>query len=150
MNTAEAIADARRTNQLVEVGNLTPALAKCSQIVRGDIRENFNRRGAPDGGAWPPRKPWPGDDGHPLLEDTGYLRAAAQGTGPGGFGELAPREVTIGIDMTVDMGGIAAAAAHNFGNPDTNLPQREFFAATEEGLDRCADEIGDATMDMLE
>jgi hypothetical protein len=47
------------------------------------------------------------------------------------------------------MGGIPGAGVHNFGGGPYNLPQREFYAATEAGLDECAEVIGDATYALL-
>lgn len=147
MTNAEAIADLRNTTQIVNNGNLAPALAKCKDIVRRDIKQNFATSSAPDGAGWPPRKHI--GDGHPLLIDTGFLQAAALGLGPGGFDELERREVTIGNDKTVELGGIPGAGVHNFGGGRFNLPAREFFAATEAGLDECAEVIGDATYQQL-
>lgn len=151
MTPAEAIADLREITNIVNRGNLAPALEKCKDIVRRDIKQNFASSSAPDGAGWPPRKHI--GDGHPLLIDTGFLQAAALGLGPGGFDEIQAtgpaREMTIGIDKSVEMGGIPAAGVHNFGGGPQNMPEREFYAATEDGLDECADVIGDATYALL-
>ena len=119
--------------------DLTRPLGECREAVRESIRENFANQSAPDGTGWQPRKPNPDDDGHPLLDDTGFLKAAALGLGPGGFDDLSSKEMQIGIDKSVDLGGIPGAQAHDRGNPSTNLPQREFFAPSSEGLDQCGE-----------
>lgn len=149
MTPQQAIADARSLAGILARGNFAAPLKTCREIVRGDIKGNFDGTSAPDGGAWPPRKPRKGDDGHPLLNDTGFLKAAALGLGPGGFEELSGREMSIGIDTDVDLGGIPGANAHDHGYPPNNLPERHFFAATEAGLDECAEVIGDAGLEKL-
>jgi len=146
---AEAIADARSMSATLARGNFAAPLRECKELVRGSIKGNFDGTTAPDGGAWPARKPRPGDDGHPLLNDTGFLKAAALGLGPGGFEELGGREMSIGIDTGVEMGGIPGANAHDHGYPDRNLPERHFFAATEVVLDECGEVIGDAGYEKL-
>jgi hypothetical protein len=73
----EAIADARSLGLILAAGNFAAPLRECKDLVRGSIKGNFDSATAPDGGAWPARKPRPGDDGHPLLDDTGFLKAAA-------------------------------------------------------------------------
>ena len=144
MTPAEAIADVRSIPVTLATVNLTAPLMKCREIVRREIAENFASQSAPGGVPWLPRKPRPDDDGHPLLDDTGFLKAAALGLGPGGFDDVQDREMVIGIDKGVRLGGIPAAQAHDRGNPDTNLPQRHFYASGEEGLAECGEVIGDA------
>ncbi len=149
MTPAQAIADARAMGAILAAGNFAEPLKVCRGIVRDSIKGNFDGTSAPDGGAWPPRKPRAGDDGHPLLDDTGFLKAAALGLGPGGFDELDARSMSIGIDTTVDEGGIPGANAHDLGDPSHNLPERHFFAATETALDECQEVLGDAGHEKL-
>lgn len=147
MTPAEAIADLRVLNGILRTGSFAVPLKECREIVRGDVRKNFESESAPDGAAWPKRKPNPHDDGHPLLDDTGFLKAAALGVGPGGFDDVNNRRLDIGIDKSVDLGGIIAADVHDLGLE--NMPERHFFAATEEGLDRCGEVIGDYGLEKL-
>jgi hypothetical protein len=147
MTPAEAAADARSLAKILAQGNFAAPLRKCRQEVRASIYKNFDTATAPDGGAWAPRKPRKGDDGHPLLKDTLSLLAAATGQGPGAFEELSGREMSIGIDTTVDEGGIPFADVHDRGLG--NMPERHFFAATEESLDTCGEIIGDAGLEKL-
>lgn len=143
MTPEEAIAEVRSIPEKLRGVDLTRPLGECRDVVREGIRENFANQSGPDGSAWPPRKPDPNDDGHPLLDDTGFLKAAALGLGPGGFDDLSSKEMQIGIDKSVDLGGIPGAQAHDRGNPSTNLPQREFFNPSAERLDECGEILGD-------
>ena len=143
MTPDEAIQFVRDIPRNLGAVDLTRPLGECREAVRESIRQNFANQSAPDGTAWQPRKPNPDDDGHPLLDDTGFLKAAALGLGPGGFDDLSAKEMSIGIDKSVDLGGIPGAQAHDRGNPSTNLPQREFFAPSSEGLDQCGEILAD-------
>jgi hypothetical protein len=144
---AQASADARSLAKIIAGGNFAAPLKECREVVRGDIKGSFDSESAPDGGAWPKRKPWPGDDGHPLLNDTGFLKAAALGQGPGSFEDLDGRSMSIGIDTSVDEGGIPFADIHDRGS--SRMPERHFYAATEAGLDKCGEIIGDAGLEKL-
>ena len=139
MTPDEAIQFVREIPRNLGAVDLTRPLGECREAVRESIRENFANQSAPDGTAWQPRKPNPDDDGHPLLDDTGFLKAAALGLGPGGFDDLSSKEMQIGIDKSVNLGGIPGAQAHDRGNPSTNLPQREFFNPSAERLDECGE-----------
>ena len=143
MTPDEAIQFVREIPRNLGAVDLTRPLGDCREVVRSSIRENFANQSAPDGSAWQPRKPNPDDDGHPLLDDTGFLKAAALGLGPGGFDDLSSKEMSIGIDKSVDLGGIPGAQAHDRGNPSTNLPQREFFSPNSEALDHCGEVLAD-------
>ena len=149
MTPAQASADARSLAKILAGGNFAAPLKECREVVRGDIKGNFESESAPDGGAWPKRKPNKYDDGHPLLNDTGFLKAAALGQGAGSFEDLDGRSMSIGIDPSVDLGGIPGANAHDHGFPERNLPERHFYAATEAGLDKCGEIIGDAGLEKL-
>lgn len=135
--------------QALASAQVPQAMEKSAKVIRESIASNFDQQRAPDGGAWQPRKPRPGDDGHPLLRETGALLAAATGSGSGAITEISGREMTIGIDTGVDLGGIPGAAAHHFGYPPRNLPQREFYAATEEKLNQVGDIIGDSVFEKI-
>jgi len=143
----EAIADARSLGLILAKGSFAAPLRECRGLVRGSIKGNFDSATAPDGAAWPARKPRPDDDGHPLLDDTGFLKAAALGLGPGGFDDVGSREMLIGIDTTVEEGGIPFADVHDLGLG--KMPERHFFAATEAALDECGEVIGDAGLEKL-
>ena len=143
MTPDEAIAEVRAIPGKLGSVNLAEPLTRCRDVVREGIRDNFDAQSAPDGSAWQPRKPNPHDDGHPLLDDTGFLKAAALGLGPGGFDDVQSREMTIGIDKSVDLGGIPGAEAHNEGDPSRNLPQRKFYEPNAERLDECGEILGD-------
>lgn len=143
MTPDEAIQFVRDIPRNLGAVDLTRPLGDCRDVVRDSIRENFANQSGPDGAAWQPRKPNPDDDGHPLLDDTGFLKAAALGLGPGGFDDLSSKEMSIGIDKSVDLGGIPGAQAHDRGNPSTNLPQRHFFAPNSEALDQCGEVLAD-------
>ena len=143
MTPDEAIQFVREIPRNLGAVDLTRPLGDCREVVRSSIRENFANQSAPDGSAWQPRKPNPDDDGHPLLDDTGFLKAAALGLGPGGFDDLSSKAMSIGIDKSVDLGGIPGAQAHDRGNPSTNLPQRHFFAPNSEALDQCGEVLAD-------
>lgn len=149
MTPDEAIADVLSIPAKLAAVDLTAPLTQCRDAVREDISQNFAEQRGPDGSPWAPRKPNPHDDGHPLLDDTGFLKAAALGVGPGGFDEISSREMTIGIDKSVDLGGIPGAQAHDRGNPESNLPQRHFYAPRSEGLDRCENIIADHVAEVL-
>lgn len=147
MTPDEAIDDLRAVLNVVNRVPLVDELTGCRDAVYGDVRQNFESRSAPDGGPWPPRKPRPDDDGHPLLEDTGFLRAAATGQGPGAINDVQARELVVGVDDTVELGGIPGAAVHNYGYG--NIPERHFMAAREETLDRCGEIIGDGVLERI-
>lgn len=149
MTPQAAIADARSIAGQLRAMPLGGALRDCVVVVRKSIEGNFDNASEPDGPSWPPRKPQKDDDGHPLLDDTGFLKAAALGVGPGAITDVQAREAMIGIDTSVEFGGIPGARAHEYGNPDTNLPARPYYAPTEEALDECENVIGEAVLTKL-
>jgi hypothetical protein len=148
MTPAEAIADVQSIPGKLASADLSAPLAKCKEVVRREIGENFATQSAPDSKSpWPPRKPRPDDDGHPLLDDTGALKAAATGLGAGGFETVGPREMQVGIDKSVKLGGIPGAQAHDRGTEV--LPVRHFFASGEEGLQECEGILADGMLEVL-
>jgi phage gpG-like protein len=118
---------------------LDEALAVCVPILREGFADNFGRQQGPTGAAWPDRKD---RKPHPLLTETGRLWAAVTGSGAGSVERtIDGRELHVGVDETIQQGGIPGAAAHNFGFPPQNIPQREFLYASEDTLDRSAEEF---------
>lgn len=103
--------------------------------LRQGFANNFERRVGSTGMAWPPRKD---SLDHPLLILSGALLAAVTGTGAGSIEVIEARELRVGVDKSVDIGGIPGAAVHNFGFPDRNIPQREYLYASADTLDQCA------------
>ena len=127
--------------------DLAEAFRDWRQVVLDSIDQNFLTASGPDGATWPPRAH--AGDGHPLLIETGSLRIAATGRGPGHVTFWHPLEFSIGIDKNVQLGGIPGAAVHNFGYPPFNIPQREYLAPTEGALDVCEQIIADAVSGQL-
>lgn len=121
----------------------SPVFAEMLPIVRQSIRDRFDTATTPDGVPWPPRKPSPFDDGHPLLIDTGALFAAALGWGTGAIEQLANRELMVGIDGSV----IEYAAVHN--EVDDNTFDREYFAPDEQAIDECEELLADYVLEQI-
>ncbi len=125
-------------------GQSIPAiLDACRQPLREGLDDNFSRRGRADGSAWPARKD-PGD-GHPLLEETGALRAATTTEGAEGHIErIADGTLTMGVDRDASKsGGIPGARVHQHGYPPRNIAEREFVAISAATADRCAEIAAD-------
>lgn len=102
----------------------TDALRELIPLAQQSHRDNFNSQASPDGASWPPRKIE--GDGHPLLMDKGNLLQAATGGGAGGVTRIEGDALVMGVDLSI----IASARAHNLGNPEGNLPQREHLGLT--------------------
>ena len=108
-------------------------------IVQAGIAGNFAQAVGPDGARWPARVD---DLPHPDLVDTGPLAAAATGQGAGAIRRVVDGNVVeVGVDKSVDQGGIPGAAVHNFGHPP--VPQREWLYATGQVLDESAEAIAE-------
>lgn len=126
---------------------LGDVLTVAERDVRGGIALNFADSASPTGQPWPARKD---AKRHPLLIETGALLGAAMGTGVGGSTrQQGGRVVELVIDKSVKKGGIPGAAAHNFGYPPRNLPQREFFAPKEAVLPSIDETVIDAVDKLL-
>jgi phage gpG-like protein len=120
--------------------DLTPLFDVARATIIGAIRGNFDRQTSPSGSAWPPRKD-PASGDHPLLNKTGALMSAATG---GDINEVRGDTLEIGVDANAGaVGSIRGAAAHNYGYPPNNLPQREFMGLSEETVDRLAEQAAD-------
>jgi hypothetical protein len=137
--------------ELAEMGrrvhgaSLVEPLGQCVQPIRDGFASNFGAAAGSTGAAWPPRKPRPHDDGHPLLiEKIGALLGATQG-GQGGITRVDDRLLALGVDKGVKAGGIPGAGAHNWGYPPNNLPQREFLYASTTVLDACLEIVADGS-----
>lgn len=120
--------------------SLSGPLTACLQIIREGIAGNFSASAGSRGG-WPMRKD---DKPHPLLQEDGSLLAAATGKGPGAVAEVGDRELAVGVDKSVDVGGIRGAAVHNFGFGP--IPQREYLWAPDDTLDRVAEVLADGVL----
>ena len=113
--------DLQGIGRFLREGDATELMQTLTGHVRRGIRDNFVWKSSPRGQAWPERQRL--GDGHPLLIDTGRLYNAATGQGAGSVTRVEPREVAVGVDSAV----VPYAAAHNFGVPARNLPQREYI-----------------------
>lgn len=123
----------------MESASLAEPLRDCVQPVRDGFSQNFSAAASSTNSPWPPRKD---DKPHPLLIETGALLGATQGQS-GAAEHISDRTLQLGVDKSVDQGGIPGAAVHNFGYPPRNIPQREYLYANETTLDICQEIIGD-------
>lgn len=124
---------------------LKPAFEAVAPVLRRGIDEHFDARSTPAGVRWPARKD---KKPHPLLEQTGMLRAAA--TTEGALGHVERIEdgmLVLGVDKTIAEGGLPGAAVHQYGFPPGNIPQRQYLgfseATTERSMDVVADKLGE-------
>ena len=141
-------ADVAETVQLLERGDLFEAFQECREEILDSVDENFQRRGSPDG-PWPPRAD---NLPHPLVEESGALRAAATGHGPGHVTVWEDRGFYVGVDVGAaptaaatngaDLGGVPGAGVHQFGLAP--VPARPFMDPAEDALERCETIIADA------
>jgi len=115
------------------------AMRGAVEIIHRGHEENFATESNPDGRPWVPRKPPTGI--WPILRKTGALANAATGFGGGAIAESTDTSATVGVDKGVQDGGIPAAAAHNFGYPERNLPQREWLGVGENYIDEIEEGI---------
>jgi phage gpG-like protein len=135
-------------NGVVDQFNTAPfpeAMEAVTPLVLQKVRDNFNSSATPDGQNWPERKPRKGDDGHPLLIESGDMMQAAVGQGQGHLHLNAGRGLILGVDGQV----IPYAAAQNFGYPPNNLPSREYYGINEETELACVDPIRDAVTEKV-
>ncbi len=113
------------------------AFTECKRLILQNIRDNFTSSASPRGQSWPQRKKI--GDGHPLLMDKGKLLQAATGGGAGHIDLATDSELVLGISHSV----VPYVNVHNFGYPERNLPQREFFGISDETSDEIENVIGD-------
>lgn len=142
--------DLKGIGERLELRTILRALRDSRLILLEGIDANFESRSSAVNGPWVPRKD---TRPHPLLEETGALRKAATGKGPGHVTIWQSDGFEFGIDPSVlearlpgmsdaeaaerdPLGGIRAAASHNFGDPRRNLPAREFITPPDPFIDR--------------
>lgn len=117
----------------LDSASLREELELCRALINKDIEDNFWNSQTPDGDPWPPRKPNPHDDGHPLLILSMTLFMAAVGQGPGAIQAVEDRRLV----MSIDLGIVPYARAQDRGYPPNNLPARNYFGARQATLERC-------------
>ena len=138
--------DLKKLEQRIESASFAEVLRKdVLPLAIAAVAANFERATSPDGASWPARKV--AGDGHPLLDELGALKAAATGTGPGYVERVTDRELVLGVDKSVDLGGIPGAGVHNFGF--RNIPQREFLGAADDHLEKLDQAIADGVEAIL-
>ena len=141
----------------IENAGLADVLRDCAEPLRRGFGENFEAAEDQGGASWPPRKLDPLHPGsqergsnplapprtHPLLRETGALWAAATGHGAGAVERAEDRVLEVGIDKSVQLGGIPGAAVHNFGYAPFQIPAREYLYASDDTLDECQEIVAD-------
>lgn len=95
-----------------------PLMREIADRAVRQTQERFDRREAPDGTPWPPRRD---SLGHPLLERTGRMRRSIAAR------DLRDDEATIGTS------GVPYAGVHQHGGG--NVPRREFIGIGDEDAD---------------
>jgi hypothetical protein len=130
--------------------NLGETMEEVGILLQEGMLTNFQNAIDSDGTGWPDRVN-ESELSHPKLIDTGALLEAAIGQHPASIRRqaLGGSAIEVGVDKSVRDGGIPGAAAHNFGYPEGNLPQREWLYASEEILDACAEKIAEMGGDEL-
>ena len=142
--------------------DLREPLRECADIIHTDIGTNFREAISPDGESWPPRK----DEGftHPLLDLSGSLKAAATGEGTGAVTRIEDTTLAIGVDASVEEGGLPGAFVHQFGATiypvkakklswlnsagervfadSVTIPPRPYLGFSTTASDLCVEEIG--------
>jgi phage gpG-like protein len=138
-----------RMGLLAAVGaDVKPALAASKSIALDGVRQSFMDASSPSGQAWPARKRI--GDGHPLLRESGALLEAAAGTGPGHVDRIENGDTQVlGVDKSVERGGIPGAAVHQFSFPPRNIPARPYEGFSNQTLDRMEPAIANALADQL-
>lgn len=124
---------------------LRPAVEMCKEVLLMAIDDCFLRRQNPSGTPWPGRKD---SKPHPLLEESGALRAAATSQAPGHIEEITDHSATVGVEK-IELGGLMGALAHQFGYAKGNIPKREFLGISTDAMDICAEETADMSAQFL-
>lgn len=115
-------------------------------IVRMGIEDNFdNERSAADfwggGGQWPERKVK--GDGHPLLNESGALRAAATQKGAvGSVSRIEGDTLEVGVEAS-GPGGLPGARRHQYGDSPPGIRQREFVGISDDTLEFVAERVAE-------
>lgn len=122
--------------------------ADIEELLRIGIGDNFENQATADGASWPARKRR--GDGHPLLDDTGALKAAATGTGAGSVSRVVGGdELQIGVEK-IDLGGLMGAAVHQYGHTYSDgrvMPKREYLSISDETAEQAAALVLDRVME---
>ena len=148
--------------------DLTEPLEACKKPIGEGISGHFDSRSSPEGAAWKPRV---FDAPHPILEETGALRGAATGTGPGHVERIENgNELVWGVDKEGGGGGIPGAAVHQFGATiepveksvlrfeaggevhfasQVTIPARPYLGFTEATEEKCGDMFADWLQDQV-
>jgi phage gpG-like protein len=142
--------------------DLTEPLELCKEPISEGISRAFDTATSPEGQAWPPRV---FDAPHPLLQESGELRAAATGQGSAHIERIeGGTELLWGVDKQSGGGGVPGAAVHQFGatiHPvekqflrfeigdkvifatEVTIPARPYLGFSEETVGACEDIFGD-------
>lgn len=119
-------------------GGYQPLLREFVPMIQQDVQQNF------DTGATADHSPWPAHaestvrryGEHPLLVLSGALERAATEAGANHVEDVTDLGLTYGVR------GLIYAATHQYGDPDRNIPEREYMAISEETADEMADMAG--------
>lgn len=136
--TAEQLTDQiQRSEQVLATADLSSFLHDVARpLVLQSVRDHFNSSVSPGGQQWTPRKEI--GDGHPLLMESGALLQAATGGGPGHISRIAPREMAVGVEPSIEY-----AAIHNYGGVTRPMPQREYMGADDATEEAIGEELAD-------
>lgn len=109
--------------------DLSPELKIVTDKIRTGVEQSFQSQSSPLGRPWSPAKT---PQAHPLLVDSGRLKAGAIGPGEG--------HVEVITKNTLEFGtSIPYAEVHQRGN--SRIPQRPFMGVSEQTLGECIEEI---------
>lgn len=140
------------------VGRLTgqEILKACSddieQTLHLGIEDNFAYETSADGVGWPARKRQ--GDGHPLLNESGALKAAATQKGaPGNISKVEGDTLTVGVDpISNGSGGVPGARRHHRGDAFEGpgaMPTRPFMEVSEKVVDYSVEQAADAIIEII-
>ena len=162
MNATEFPATLDRMATAFESAAIDPsAMDECHKHLVQGIASMFDGKHGPDGDPWPARREV--KKTHPLLNESGALRAAATG-GAGHVKEIYPRDLVVGVSKQ-STGSLAGAAIHQYGGTieprnkpflvfqlngelvfakKVTIPARPYLGATLEAIDACRETISEA------
>lgn len=127
------------------VSDFGPLLHEFADIVREEVKLNFQREEDSDGNPWPAHAPSTEArmGPHPLLRWTGELERAATQAGVNHIEQVVDNELTYGVT------GIEYAATHQYGDKSRNIPQREYLGISDHALDQMEERAKDYTIDRI-
>ena len=105
----------QRVTTVLEAARSTRLKQELAAEALRQHQQRFNRREAPDGSKWQPRKD---SKPHPLLQETGKLRHSIRAT---------PERDAVAVRATRPVRGVDVAAVHQHGGG--RVPQREFLGS---------------------